>query len=245
MFAPPRFVTLQLAVIGRQHLLVSDSYKARRTMKCTGERVVRFLVCLQVARPFPVISTVIRLKSSTPQRNAMMNKWIAVALLFATLHVGRLGADDSPPPLKEGELVHLKLIGDAARTYARMNMISLAKATSPIPVLSVHTVLRHVDRESGIAIEHQYETVVNGDRYLCMLSGTVPSSAIERVPVPDLRPEANLTNPTGGVPSPLGYMTRLCISDFPVFPMIKLQRWKLVSELDGSGASKSATEESK
>ena len=30
-------------------------------MKCTGERVVRFLVCLQVVRPFPVISTVPRL----------------------------------------------------------------------------------------------------------------------------------------------------------------------------------------
>ena len=30
-------------------------------MKCTGERVVRFLVCLQVVRPFPVISTVSRL----------------------------------------------------------------------------------------------------------------------------------------------------------------------------------------
>ena len=30
-------------------------------MKCTGERVVRFLVCLQVVRPFPVISTVRRL----------------------------------------------------------------------------------------------------------------------------------------------------------------------------------------
>ncbi len=29
-------------------------------MKCTGERVVRFLVCLQVVRPFPVISTVLR-----------------------------------------------------------------------------------------------------------------------------------------------------------------------------------------
>ena len=29
-------------------------------MKCSGERVVRFLVCLQVVRPFPVISTVRR-----------------------------------------------------------------------------------------------------------------------------------------------------------------------------------------
>ena len=28
-------------------------------MKCTGERVVRFPVCLQLARPFPVISTVL------------------------------------------------------------------------------------------------------------------------------------------------------------------------------------------
>jgi hypothetical protein len=27
-------------------------------MKCTGERVVGFLVCLQIVRPFPVISTV-------------------------------------------------------------------------------------------------------------------------------------------------------------------------------------------
>jgi hypothetical protein len=27
-------------------------------MKCTGERVARFLVCLHVVRPFPVISTV-------------------------------------------------------------------------------------------------------------------------------------------------------------------------------------------
>ncbi|TWU48981.1 hypothetical protein Poly51_48850 [Rubripirellula tenax] len=34
-------------------------------MKCTGERVVRFLVCLQVVRPFPVISTVIALNWST------------------------------------------------------------------------------------------------------------------------------------------------------------------------------------
>ncbi|QDV23606.1 hypothetical protein Q31a_19090 [Aureliella helgolandensis] len=29
-------------------------------MKCTGERVVRFLVSLQVVSPFPVISTVRR-----------------------------------------------------------------------------------------------------------------------------------------------------------------------------------------
>ena len=28
-------------------------------MKCTGERVVRFFVCLQVVRPFPLISTVL------------------------------------------------------------------------------------------------------------------------------------------------------------------------------------------
>lgn len=34
--------------------------QTRRTMKCTGERVVRFFVCLQVVRPFPVVSTVIR-----------------------------------------------------------------------------------------------------------------------------------------------------------------------------------------
>lgn len=31
-------------------------------MKCTGQRVVRFLVTLQVVRPFPVISNVRRLK---------------------------------------------------------------------------------------------------------------------------------------------------------------------------------------
>ncbi|TWU48966.1 hypothetical protein Poly51_48700 [Rubripirellula tenax] len=35
-----------------------------RTMKCTGGRVVRFLVCLQFFRPSPVISDVIAL---TPQ----------------------------------------------------------------------------------------------------------------------------------------------------------------------------------
>ncbi len=31
-------------------------------MKCTGERVLRFLDCLHIVRPFPVISTVIQLK---------------------------------------------------------------------------------------------------------------------------------------------------------------------------------------
>ena len=37
-------------------------------MKCTGEWVVRFLVCLQVVRPFPVISTVRRLKAEPTLR---------------------------------------------------------------------------------------------------------------------------------------------------------------------------------
>jgi len=36
--------------------------RRRGTMKCTGGRVVRFLVCLQVFRPSPVISTVRRLE---------------------------------------------------------------------------------------------------------------------------------------------------------------------------------------
>jgi hypothetical protein len=42
---------------------------ARRTMKCTGGRESRFLVCLQVLRPSPVISAVLLLMKSVTQLN--------------------------------------------------------------------------------------------------------------------------------------------------------------------------------
>ncbi len=59
-------------------------------MKCTGERVVCFLVCLQVDRPFPVISTVIALKCPYAEHHLEMvlplrrRRWTAVRRAHAS-----------------------------------------------------------------------------------------------------------------------------------------------------------------
>jgi hypothetical protein len=49
-------------------------------MKCTGGRVVRFLVCLQVFRPSPVISNV-----------RVINQRLSSMLLIDALEVGPFG----------------------------------------------------------------------------------------------------------------------------------------------------------
>ncbi|TWT78640.1 hypothetical protein CA13_00360 [Planctomycetes bacterium CA13] len=162
-----------------------------------------------------------------------MLKLLAPLLSFVTLLSGTVFAGEPHPPLKVGDLVHLDLIGDAARTYARVNRLSLDNAASPIPVLSMYTIVRSVEDDSTISIEHQRESVIDGKRYLCTMTGTFPANAIHHEPVLDLSPSATPTDSFDNTTKVLGHNLRLRITDFSVFPKLKLQRWQLVEELDG------------
>ena len=115
-----------------------------------------------------------------------MLKWFTPFVVYAALLSGSVIADKPLPALKVGDLVHLHLIGDASRKYASMNGGSFDNAETTIPMLSAWTIVRSLNDDSEIYIEHKLETSVDEKRYLCTLKGTLPAKSIYFEPVLDL-----------------------------------------------------------
>ena len=160
-----------------------------------------------------------------------MFKWLTLFVICISLNSDAVIAEEPISVLKVGDLVHLDLMGEAAQKYADLNGRSIPKTETVPARISTFTIVRRLDDDSEIYIEHELETVVNEKCYLCTLKGTLPSKAIFHEPVLDLTPTTASPNAGTGSNRTIGHNKRIGISDFSAYPKLKLQRWLLVDEL--------------
>ena len=99
-------------------------------------------------------------------------------------------------------------------------------------MVSISTLVRSVKGESEIDIEHQLETSVDGRAVLIHSKRVVPGrGTFFHEPVLDLTPHTTSRDNENDPAEPLGHNLRLRITDFSLFPKLKLQRWKLIEDL--------------
>ncbi|QDT11018.1 hypothetical protein [Planctomycetes bacterium K23_9] len=157
-----------------------------------------------------------------------MRKWFAPLVVFSVVSSWPAIADEPRREPKIGDLIHVEIIGDAARKYARVNGGSFDTKGVANPTFATTAFVRNIHGESNLYIEHQLETSNNEKRYLCTLSGTFSKECIHYEPVIGLTQPAVLSDTEARLPMTLGHNLRLRITDFSMFPQLKLQRWQMI-----------------